>query len=485
MEQVQIAVVGAGTAGAAAAIEAARAGAQVVLFDEHPVDIGLMAQDIPFHFGERMLATAGNRGSMLPRVVGSNPLVSEAQEAGVDVRLGTAVWSTERDSVLGVANESRSDLVRFEKVVFAAGARDLSIAFRGWEKAGVVGAAAALTLLDKYQAFGGTRVVVLGAGDLGLHVAARAIDRGIEVPAVIDVWPEVRGSERLLSELQTAGTAVHTSTSVVETLGGEQVEGIAIAPLSDPGSRTEIACDTICLAIGLVPTIDLLYWTGCQIEFDGSRGGFVPRVDENSRTTVDGVYVAGDASGVVERSFQDATLAESKGRLSGIAAAESLGFFTGQDADNRRAEVGTAQRVPRPDSVEYRLAWQTALDAAAGPDVQVCVCEEVTRGDLLAMIERGPQHPDQVKRLTRAGMGYCQGRRCREQIQMLVHTTTGQPMEEVPLASYRPPFRPLPLDLIQNEDETPEEREAFGGNTAARRRRRLMQQRPRSEHRTG
>ena len=365
MEQVQIAVVGAGPAGVAAAIEAARAGAEVVLFDEHPIDIGLMAQDIPFHFGQRMLATAGNRGSMLPRVVASNPLLEEAQDAGVDVRLGTTVWSTERDTVLGIADEGRSDLVRCDRVVFAPGARDLGLAFRGWTKVGVLGAAAALTLLDKYQAFSGRRMVVLGAGDIGLHVAMRAVAQGIEVAAVVDVWPEVRGSEHLQAELRRLGVLIHTAHTVIEATGGEEVEGIAIAPISNYGSRAEITCDTICLAVGLVPTVDLLHWTGCQIEFDPARGGFVPRVDEHGRSTVDAVYVAGDASGIQEHDFPIGVMAEASGRLAGIAAAESLGLLTSREGDVRRGAVSTPGRLLEQDTLEYRVAWQASLDVSS------------------------------------------------------------------------------------------------------------------------
>ena len=121
--------------------------------------------------------------------------------------------------------------------------------------------------------------------------------------------------------------------------------------------------------------------------------------------------------------------------------------------------------------LEYLQAWFESLEATGGPDRVICVCEEVTSGDIPAMIERGPSHPDHIKRVTRAGMGVCQGRRCREQLQMLIAQATDVPVDRVPLASYRPPFRPLPLGVIRNQDETPEEREAFAGSWNRRRRR--------------
>jgi hypothetical protein len=105
----------------------------------------------------------------------------------------------------------------------------------------------------------------------------------------------------------------------------------------------------------------------------------------------------------------------------------------------------------------------------------VCICEEVTRGEFLGiqpprylgctsnkmaardgktLLEDGPLNPDQIKRLTRAGMGPCQGRRCREQIALLLAIDSGTGVENIPLASYRAPVRPLPLHLLADRAET-------------------------------
>src|SRR5205823_7012776 len=86
-------VVGAGVAGVAAAIEAARAGVEVMLVDEHPVDNDMMAMDVPLYFGGRMDPAVRNRALMLERVVESNPALAAAADAGVDVQLGTYVWA--------------------------------------------------------------------------------------------------------------------------------------------------------------------------------------------------------------------------------------------------------------------------------------------------------------------------------------------------------------------------------------------------------
>src|SRR5262245_19409799 len=114
---VAVVVVGAGAAGVAAAIEAARAGASVLLVDEHPVDNDMMAMDVPLYFGQRMQASVRNRALMMERVVESNPALAEAHEAGVDVQIGTYVWGAfvngptvheHHGPALGLADERRS-----------------------------------------------------------------------------------------------------------------------------------------------------------------------------------------------------------------------------------------------------------------------------------------------------------------------------------------------------------------------------------------
>jgi hypothetical protein len=126
------------------------------------------------------------------------------------------------------------------------------------------------------------------------------------------------------------------------------------------------------------------------------------------------------------------------------------------------------------DHVAYRMQWAAALGAVSAPETMVCQCEEVTRADLLgvqppnylarppAIAERslgtllgdGPANPDQIKRLTRAGMGVCQGRRCRDQVAMMLAIEADKPFGTIPLATHRAPVRPLPLKLLADWGES-------------------------------
>jgi thioredoxin reductase len=492
--RVRLVVVGAGAAGVAAATEAARAGVEVLLLDEHPLDPELMAMDVPLYFGQRMSAAVRDRGVMLERVVRSNPALEAAIDAGVEVELGVSVWGAFQPApnqrelgfpCVGVADQTRSWLVGYDRLIVAAGARDLSLAFRGWEKAGTMGAAAALALLTRYQAFAARRMVILGSGPLGLAVATLARARGIEVPAIVEVAPSLRGDASARAALERQGVRFYPGHVVAEALGSrDEMEGVRLAALDPdlkliPGRTTDIPCDTVCLAIGLVPQVELLQILGCRLAFRSERGGYVPEIDAAQRTSLPEVFAAGDVTGVDESLILSPEHAVAAGRRAGLAAAASLGARAAATPAVAHA-TATAGSPAGPRVHDYWRQWLRATLAAGGWDILACQCEEVTRGELVgvqpprylgpvsppmrarslgSLGQDGPINPDQIKRLTRAGMGPCQGRRCREQVALLLAESGDVPVDTIPLASYRAPVRPLPMSVLWPRDELPTMRE--------------------------
>jgi thioredoxin reductase len=488
--RVPLVVVGAGPAGVAAAIAAAEAGVRVLLLDEHPLDPELMAMDVPLYFGQRMSPAVRDRGVMLERVVRSNPALETAIEAGVEVELGISVWGafqpgpTLRElggACLGVADQSRSWIIGYDRLVVTAGARDLGLAFRGWEKAGTMGAAGALALLTRYQACAARRMVVLGSGPLGLAVATLARARGIEVPAIVEVGPALRGDAATRDALERQGVRFYPGHVIAQALGSrDELEGVRLAALDADlkpitGGEVELACDTVCLAIGLVPQVELLQILGCRLQFRSERGGFVPEVDAEQRTSLPEVFAAGDVTGVDERAVLASDRARAEGRRAGLAAAASLGAIGPDRARTLLDEARVPGIEPGSRVHDYWRQWLRAtLAAGGGWDILACQCEEVSRGELVgvqpprylgpasapmrarslgSLSQDGPLNPDQVKRLTRAGMGPCQGRRCREQVALLLAEAGDVPVDTIPLASYRPPVRPLPLSVLWPRDE--------------------------------
>src|SRR6185369_5337550 len=220
----------------------------------------------------------------------------------------------------------------------------------------------------------------------------------------------------------------------IETVVLVQVDG-DLNPVA--GSEREIACDTVCLAVGLVPNVELLHLVGARLVFAPALGSWVPEIDDAMQTSVPTVFAAGDCAGVHDGMLAGPDIARVQGRLAGIAAARSLGTVT------PKLPLAHPRTGPGEDAsvhTHWQL-WLRSLIQAGGWEVNICQCEEVTRRELVevkpprylkwespqmdarglgTMLRDGPINQDQIKRLTRAGMGPCQSRRCREQVGLLV-----------------------------------------------------------------
>ena len=272
-EQAEVLVIGAGPAGTAAAIEAAKRGASVVLIDENPVDPQLMGLDTPLLFGGRMSGAVQRRGRLIESLMAANPAIEQAAELGVDVRLGVTAWGLYVNGpalrglpapMVGLADEDRSWMCGFDRLILATGARDVALAFPGWDQPGVVGAGGLHALLQRYDAFTGRRIVVLGSGDLGLEAALAAQARGLEVAAVVEVLDRSPGAPELVAQLAGAGIPLLTGhTPRLADSGRDGVERLDLA--TDHGGEVTIECDTVCLAVGLAPAIELLNAAGGRI----------------------------------------------------------------------------------------------------------------------------------------------------------------------------------------------------------------------------
>lgn len=482
MNAEQVIVVGAGIAGCSAALEAARHGFRVTLVDEHPQTLTMMSLDTPYFYGARLSPVLSDTSAIADRVFGANEPMLNCLEAGVDVLTGTCVWgsyapgpnsvSSEKPQ-LGLADSDRSWMVSYDHLILAPGARDLVLSFPGWQLPGVLGAAAALALLDRYQALSCNRMIILGSGNTGLTVAKHALQSGVDVAAIADVAPRVRGDQSLAAELKSAGVQFFTSHVPQEALGLDGVRALRLRKLDDTfqpsgDDPVELQCDTVCMAFGFVPNIELAAITGCKLEFDAARGGWVPELNSRMRTSIASVYVVGDGAGITEQMLLDPELAAEQGRLAARVIAGEDTQVSPAAISGEKAEKEVSGRTAAQD-------WLQALVAVSGLDVVVCQCEEVTRRELLEV--RPPKYlsskpavsplqlsatgratQDLFKRMTRAGMGHCQGKRCRDQTALLLSNAAGIDVSNIAPGSYRPPVRPLPLSVLAANDETEEMR---------------------------
>ncbi len=317
-------VVGAGPAGLGAAIEARRCGASVLLLDENSRPGGQLFKQIHKFFGSEE-HYAGTRGFM----IGEN-LLKEAAELGVETKLSTRVWGVYPDGSVAATDEKQSWEFKAKRIVLASGASENALSFPGCTLPGVITAGAAQTFMNVQHVVPGKRFVVVGSGNVGLIVTYQLLQAGADVACILEAAPGISGYAVHAAKVKRAGVPVRTSHTILRAEGNGSVERVVVAKLDEkfkpiPGTEETIECDTVAIAVGLTPRVEIANVSGCKLVNSGPLG-VIPAHTSDMETTVDNLLVAGDAAGI-----EEASTALDEGRLAGTRAAYKLGFLTDEE----------------------------------------------------------------------------------------------------------------------------------------------------------
>jgi sarcosine oxidase subunit alpha len=340
-QRAEVAIVGGGPAGLAAAQTLLSHGVKPLLLDENPCPGGQLVKQTHKFFGSRA-EKAGTRGhriaqELLAQVASEVELLAGAQVLGA---------YEEEGRLLVASRAGRLHLTQARQLIVATGAQERFLLFPGNDLPGVYGAGAVQTLMNVYGIKPGRRALMVGAGNVGLIVAYQLLQAGVEVLGVVEALPEIGGYHVHAAKLRRLGVPIHTRHTLIAALGERTVEAAVIAEVDEelrpiPGTERELELDLICLAVGLSPSTRLVEQLGARMAWVGELGGWVPVHDERMETTVSGVYVAGDCAGIGE-----ASTAMLEGKLAALSALEGLG-----------------QRVEG----ERRGVWQALARLRAGP----------------------------------------------------------------------------------------------------------------------
>jgi NADPH-dependent 2,4-dienoyl-CoA reductase/sulfur reductase-like enzyme len=386
-----VVVVGAGPAGVAAACRAAEQEAKVLVLDDNPAV-----------------------GGQIWRGEAAEPWLARLRRSGAEVRCGVDVVD---ERVLGLG----------KKVILATGARELFLPFPGWTLPGVFGVGGLQALVKSGLEVVGKRVVVAGSGPLLLAVASLLRKRGASVAWVAEqaAWGALAGFaagmwrqpgkvwQGLEYQLSLLGVPFAAGCWVEAAMGAGRLERVR---LRRGGEVFEEPCDFAAVGYGLVGNVELAALLGCAVE-DGRV-----RVNEWQETTVDGVYAAGELTGIggVELSLVE-------GEIAGLAACglERL-------AERRFERRAGARRFA--GDLGRAFALRAELKELAGAETIVCRCEDVRHGELA-----GRDGWREAKLQTRCGMGPCQGRVCGGAAEFLYGWRN---------ASARPPVFPATIENL-------------------------------------
>ncbi|MDQ0703439.1 NADPH-dependent 2,4-dienoyl-CoA reductase/sulfur reductase-like enzyme [Pseudomonas sp. W3I7] len=367
----------------------------------------------------------------------------------IDYRPETLVWNAE-DGRLDMLSNGHAESVEYARIIVATGATDRILPVPGWTLPGVYSLGAAQIAL-KYQGCAiGERVALCGSGPLLYLVAYQYAKAGAKVVAVLDSAPfiaQCRALPALLGQpatlakgiyyrawLTAHGVPVHQGATLQQIDGEQRVRGIRW------GKRV-LECDAVAFAHALRSETQLADLLGCEFAWNPLNRAWLPQRDSTGRSSVSGVYLAGDGAGIM-----GADAAQMAGERAALAVLEDSGvaidplrpaLLEQQLAGIQRFRHGLETAFPFPEQ------W-----AAQAPDALIlCRCEEVSVGDVRAVVDEGHWEINRVKAHCRVGMGRCQGRMCGLAAAEVVAERSGRAIHDVGRLRGQAPIKPLPFGV--------------------------------------
>ncbi|CAN7418585.1 NAD(P)/FAD-dependent oxidoreductase [Pseudoduganella sp. LjRoot289] len=458
MGQPRIIIIGAGPSGVRCAQTLAAAGLRPTVVDENRRDGGQIYRRQPEGFTRPYAKLYGT-------VAGSAQALHESFDAlrdKIDYWPDTLAWNI-ADKKLHVVKNERASALPYDALVICSGATDRLMPVKGWHYAGTYSLGASQIALKAQACAIGRQVVFLGTGPLLYLVASQYVKAGANVAAVLDTSPLMRRVAALpkllarpavlfdglglVAGLKRAGVPVLTGVTPLEITGSAEngVQGVMVR--DGRGKVHSFDCDAVAMGYHLRPETQLADLARCAFRFDQETRQWLPELGEDGRTSVPGVYLAGDGVRVL-----GADGAEIGGRLAALAVLKDFGLDVPDGQLQRlRAEQASMDRFRR--GLVQAFPWPAQQAAQLPDDAIVCRCETITAGELRRTVcDMGAQEANRAKAFSRVGMGRCQGRYCGHAGAEVIAHAAGVPLEQVGRLRGAAPVKPLAI-AVREENE--------------------------------
>jgi NADPH-dependent 2,4-dienoyl-CoA reductase/sulfur reductase-like enzyme len=451
MAQPRVIIIGAGPSGVRCAETLVAAGLRPTVVDENRRDGGQIYRRQPDNFTRpyaKLYGTEAERARSLHESF-------DALRGKIDYLPETLAWNIFGGKLHAVYNE-RTKALPYDALVICSGATDRLMPVKGWHYAGTYSLGASQIALKAQACAIGRQIVFLGTGPLLYLVASQYVKAGANVVAVLDTSPfmrrvaalpkllarpaVLRNGFALVANLKREGVQVLTGITPLEIKGSPEIGVQGVVIRDSRGNERSFECDAVGMGYHLRPETQLADLARCAFRFDHETRQWLPEVGEDGRTSVPGVYLAGDGMKVL-----GADAAEIGGRLAAMAvlkdfklkvSEEELQKLRAEQAKMDRFRQGLAQAFPWP-----------AQQAAQLPDEAiVCRCEAITAGELRRTVrDMGAQEANRAKAFSRVGMGRCQGRYCGHAGAEVIAHAAGVPVEQVGRLRGQAPIKPLSM----------------------------------------
>jgi len=311
------------------------------------------------------------------------------------------------------------------RVVLAPGSYDASLVFAGNDRPGVLTGDGALALSFPGGTMPFHQAVLVGAGDRARDLLGHFGPRVSHVVSLLPLEPAER------QDLEARGPRVLDARLVLRAIGGKRLRGLEVRDRRT-GSVERLPADVVILAARRLPNVPLFFQAGVAMHWRAGSGAYYPVLSPSGATSVPGLYAAGAAAGY-ERADPSRALRD---RLVETLRCEMTGQAPPQWEDPVPGRVPEEGRHPL---VPYYHEW---LRSGVGGKALLCPCEDVVVEELDEAVHEGFRGIEEIKRVTGAGTGLCQGRYCLPETLLLLSLFQGVPPPELGFITQRPPVWP-------------------------------------------
>ena len=453
MSHHDVIVIGAGPAGLAASACMAEMGLNVLTLDEQTRIGGQIYRN--------MEASPPHRRDLLGEDYTEGlPLARRFRKSGAAYENGATVWQAEPDGTLCYSRKGQSAQVKANYIIVATGAMERPMPIPGWTLPGVMGAGAANNLFKEAGLNPSGGVVLAGSGPLLLLEASLLAKKGVPVAAFLETTPVIPPAPAIpaapkalmrtdflwkgvamLRDIKKAGIPHYKGVTQIRALGRDRVEAVE-AIRGD--KRLRIETDMLLLHFGVIPNTHIFRQIGCKMVWKADQRYWHPQCDAWGHTNCERIFAAGDGAAVA-----GALAAQYKGELAALEVAHCLGIIPAYERDALAEPVKKQLKHdhwPRPlvDAIYAPRTEQITFDNST----VVCRCENVTVGDLRKVVKEGVRELNELKVVTRAGMGPCQGRMCGPAQAEVIAAELDLSPDRAGRLNIRPPLKPVSLAEI-------------------------------------
>ena len=462
---IDLAIVGAGPAGMAAAVAVADAGFSVLVVDEQARAGGQIFRRPPPEWGQR-------HGNYRPYPWAKDLIERFDDHPRIQTAFRSTAFGVLRDGTSGMNlrlalhSAEGGRIVPARRLLIATGAHDMPVAFPGWTLPGVMTAGGVQSLLKSQKLLMGQRLVLAGSHPILLILAEQLLDAGADIVEIalarglphiaemISAIPAIPGhvalfadAVRALRKIMARGVRLSRKTIIDGVDGETAVTGVRLAGVDEAwaraGSVRHVEADLVALGYGFNPSTELARQAGCKMRWASALGGWVVAHDKGFQTSAEGVFVAGEPTGVAgaERSWAE-------GQMAGLSIAASLGATVDRARRHQTGRVlARSHRFSRVMQAMFEPNREALANLSGQKDVILCRCELVQSGQLAAVLERNPflSTANAVKLECRTGMGHCQGRYCEGTVTARLALARGSTIQEAGFFNANFPIKPVPL----------------------------------------